>query len=196
MKLRVYGSYPEYVEHQKEKLDLILKVGLPEYDKEYREVLKERLKTLQILQSGNSVLCLAARLGTEVKSFLDLGCFAVGLDLNPGSNNPYVVHGDFHNIQYPDQCIDVVFTNSLDHALYLRRLINEIKRILKPSGIVILEIIKGREEGSTPGAFESLSWEKIDDVLEPFLESGFAIIKRSYFTFPWPGENIILGISR
>ena len=53
-----------------------------------------------LLGQVRTVLCLAARIGTEVKAFLDLGCFAIGIDLNPGTDNRYVVHGDFHDLQF------------------------------------------------------------------------------------------------
>ena len=89
-KKRVYHNYKEYVLHKKSKLELI---DLSDYDIRYRQVLRERVKKLNLLHQGMTVLCLAARIGTEVKSFLDLGYFAIGIDLNPGENNRYVVHG-------------------------------------------------------------------------------------------------------
>lgn len=76
-------------------------IELSRYDVDFRKILFDRLERLSLLRNGMTVLCLAARIGTEVKAFFDIGCFAVGIDLNPGENNRYVVYGDFHDIQFP-----------------------------------------------------------------------------------------------
>ena len=165
IKKKKYKTYSEYLKHQKSKLGLIKNPRLKEYDVKYRIELRKRLEEQNIVQSGMNVLCLAARVGTEVKSFLDFGCFAVGLDLNPGSENKYVVYGDFHDVQFPACSADVVFTNSLDHVLDFDKLIKEIKRVLKPQGFLILEIVKEEENGSSFNYYETASWEKIDDLL-------------------------------
>src|SRR6185503_1785705 len=94
---RTYESYDAYLEHQKAKLETH---DFGQYDDEFRRTLRERLAGLDLDWQGRTVLCLAARIGTEVKAFLDLGCFSVGIDLNPGEDNRYVVHGDFHNLQF------------------------------------------------------------------------------------------------
>ncbi|MBM3458075.1 MAG: class I SAM-dependent methyltransferase, partial [Armatimonadetes bacterium] len=136
---RRYGTYEEYVEQQRAKLLTLRPDWLAGYDTRYHQALRARLGEHGLVGPGSSVLCLAARIGTEVKAFLDLGCFAVGIDLNPGAENRYVVTGDFHALQFPDQCVDAVFTNSLDHAFDLPRLLGEIRRVLRPEGLVVLE---------------------------------------------------------
>src|SRR5688572_18388830 len=85
---RTYRNYEEYVAHQVAKLS---KLDLREYDSRYRAVLRERLEKLDLLRRGDTVLCLGARIGTECKAFIDLGCFSVGIDLNPGAENAHVV---------------------------------------------------------------------------------------------------------
>src|SRR5213596_2219253 len=60
---RSYRNYDDYITHQKLKLEFI---DLYEYDVKYREVLRDRLQGLNLLQAGDVVLCLAARIGTEV----------------------------------------------------------------------------------------------------------------------------------
>lgn len=190
MTSKEYRTYEEYIEHQKSKLKKVQYHILSTYDDKYRLELRKRLIDQGLVKKGMNVLCLAARLGTEVKSFLDLGCFAIGLDLNPGKENKYVVCGDFHNIQFPDQSVDVVFSNSLDHTFDLPRLIKEIKRILKIKGLLVLEIGRGTEEGSQPGYYEALAWKKIDDLTNEFIKSGFIIVKRSDFEYPWKGQHV------
>ena len=139
---------------------------------------------------GNAVLCLAARIGTEVKSFLDIGCFAVGIDLNPGENNKYVVQGDFHDIQFPYESVDAVFTNSLDHVYKFDKVINEIRRILKPGGLLIIEAVRGYEEGMRVGFYESFHWKNIDDLVSLIASPQFYLLNRTSFEYPWPGEQL------
>ncbi len=193
--VRSYETYEQYIQHQKGKLDRLLKnqdTWFLEYDIQYQIALKDRLTKKCFLQPGMNVLCLAARIGTEVRSFLDLGCFAVGLDLNPGPANKYVVVGDFHDIQFPTGCADVVFTNSLDHALDIDRVIAEIKRVLKPGGFLIIEAIRGSNESASPGSHESFFWSDIDALIDRFENSSFKPVYRESFAFPWKGEHVRL----
>ena len=187
-KRRMYSNYDDYLAHQKEKLYHL--VHLSNYDIRYRPVLRERLKKLNISWHSKTVLCLAARLGSEVKSFLDLECFAIGIDINPGKNNRYVLYGDFHNIQFPSNTTDVVFTNSLDHVFDIEKVINEIKRVLKPEGFLIVEAERGSQEGKSADFYESFWWSNIDDLVSLFENSQFRLIERSSFENPWNGEQL------
>jgi len=189
---KIYRDYSEYIYHQMAKLETM---DLLDYDVTYRKILSERLETLareNIIKKGNVALCLAARIGTEVKSFMDLECFAVGIDLNPGNKNKYVLYGDFHEIQFSNNSVDIIFTNSIDHAFDFDKLIKEIKRVLKPDGYIILEVGKGTEEGGKFGYYEAVTWKRVDDCLEPFMGAGFSVIKRHDFSWPWAGEQVVL----
>ena len=141
---------------------------------------------------GLTVLCLGARIGTEVKAFLDLGAVATGIDLNPGPNNPHVVIGDFHQLSAEPHSLDVVYTNSLDHAFDLDRIANEVRRVLKPNGIFIVEAVHGRDRGINPGFFESFFWENIEALVGAIEKAGFAVSDRVPISAPWPGEQICL----
>jgi SAM-dependent methyltransferase len=189
-KRKKYDNYEEYVNHQRSKLDLV-KERLVDYNSVYRDLLRVRLAEDHLNLSGKNALCLAARLGTEVRSFLDLGCFAVGIDLNPGKINKYVVTGDFHALQYPDSCVDVIFCNSLDHVFDLSLLLAEAKRVLKKDGMAIFEIVKGSKEGGRVGYWESLSWEKVDDVAAQIENIGFTKIRDVDFIEPWAGRHMV-----
>lgn len=189
IKVRIYDSYEDYVDHQKAKLSLI---DLTKYDAEFRKVLRNRLEKLPQLKKGMSVLCLAARIGTEVKAFHDFGCFAVGVDLNPGENNYFVLPGDFHNLRFPDNSIDVIYSNSLDHALLIEQVVAEINRTLKPNGFLILEMMDGLLKDNAPDEFESLFWSKKEDLLVLFNEVGLKTVARESFVFPWTGEQILM----
>lgn len=185
---RLYPSYDEYISHQKAKLALL---DLHEYDRRYRKALRLRLKDLDIIKDKQSVLCLAARTGSEVKSFIDLGYYAVGIDLNPGEENRYVVSGDFHNLQFADNSIDIIFTNSLDHIYNFNSFIKEVKRVIHPNGVFIIEIIRGSEEGRDPGFFESLWWRKIDDMVSAIESQSLTIVQRQAINYPWKGEQLV-----
>jgi SAM-dependent methyltransferase len=198
---RVYRSYTAYLAHQKSKLTMLNSGGkygtdgtdLAKYDKEFREVLRQRLATLGFLRRGTSVLCLAARVGTEVKAFLDIGCFAVGIDLNPGEGNSYVLPGDFHSLVFPKHSIDVVYTNSLDHAFDLGKVLVEVQRVLKPAGHLIAEVQLGLRDGGrvNTGRWESVEWASVHDLESEISQFGYAMQARARFVVPWEGFQVV-----
>jgi SAM-dependent methyltransferase len=188
LSVRTYKSYDDYMRHQISKLKI---KDLSKYDILFRQALRERLTRTNAVQPGVSVLCLAARLGTEVKAFMDLGCFAVGIDLNPGNRNRYVLPGDFHDIQFPDASIDAVFTNSLDHAVDIDRLTMEVRRVLKPRGLFFVEAALGAREGSLPGSYESFWWSTTQDLIDLLESHSFRLLQRFSFDYPWRGEHMI-----
>lgn len=189
LQIRRYKSYGDYVEHQKAKLATH---DFGNYDVEFRTALRDRLRKLDVDWSGLTVLCLAARIGTEVKAFLDLGCRAIGIDLNPGPDNPYVVPGDFHDLEFPSHSMDVVYTNSLDHAYDITRVAKEILKVLKPTGSFIFEAEPGRDQGVNPRFFESFFWDNIDELIRVFEVAGFQVTRRTPIVYPWPGEAVCL----
>ena len=184
---RSYESYEAYLEHQKAKLAIH---DFANYDTEFRAALRERLAALDMAWPGRTVLCLAARIGTEVKAFLDLGAFAIGIDLNPGKENKYVVQGDFHDLQFAPKSVDVVYTNSLDHAFDIERIAREVLKVLKPDGVLLVEAVQGQDQGVNPGFFESFCWQNIDELIRVFENAGFKVTHRNAMTSPWPGEAI------
>lgn len=154
---RRYDSYDEYVSHQASKLDKIIdRLKENEMD-DFNEFIKH-FQYWPILSDTRSILCLGARLGVEVKALHSLGYFAVGVDLNPGPDNPYVLPGDFHNIVFPDSSVDAIYTNTMDHVFDLARMIGEVTRLLRPNGLFLVEIEIGFEEGHLPGDYESIHW--------------------------------------
>lgn len=189
---RHYSSYDAYVAHQKAKLS---RISLADYDAEYRAMLRERLAQNEAVKSGMSVLCLAARLGTEVKAFTDLGCFAVGIDLNPGPDNHYVLHGDFHHLQFADSSADAVFTNSLDHCFDIGAVVREVRRVLKPTGVFVVEAVRGVREGCAPLFYESFAWARIADLIASVEQGGFRCRSQASFDRPWPGQHLLFDVA-
>lgn len=188
---RDYPTYEAYVARQKSKLATM---DLDGHEVESRGRLRERLERLDFLRPGMGVLCLGARLGAEVQAFLDVGCSAVGVDLNPGEDNPLVVQGDFHDIQFASSSMDVVFTNSLDHAFDIRKVLGEIRRLLKPGGFLIVEARRGIEEGWRPDSWDCFTWTTVDALVGLLEGSGFELRERSALTFPWQGEQLCLEV--
>ena len=183
---KAYPSYDAYLKEQRSKLDN----GIPfldEYDKVYRKQLRGRLEKLE-LERGLSVLCLGARIGTEVKAFLDVGCFAVGIDLNPGKNNSLVVTGDFHKLPYADKSIDCLFTNSLDHVYRPQRFLAEATRVLRECGTFIIELEGQKNRDADKWA--SLNWDSYEDLVNLFGKFGLTVKSKSTFDAGWFKQQI------
>jgi SAM-dependent methyltransferase len=168
---RKYESYDEYVEHQAAKLDKIAHRLREKEDEDFAEF-RRRFGSCAALQGARSVLCLGARLGTEVRALHDLGYFAIGIDLNPGPNNAYVLPGDFHRIVFPDASIDAVYTNALDHVFSLEKVVAEVARLLRPGGIFVADLELGSEEGFIPGEYESAMWRDHEVLIAKIRELG------------------------
>lgn len=183
--VRTYESYDTYVEHQKRKLTTL---DLTSYQERFRAALRGRLEQTFRAPPPASVLCLGARLGAEVQAFHDLKHLAVGIDLNPGKDNPYVLPGDFHAIVFPDDSFDLVYTNTLDHALDLDRLLAEIDRVLAPKGSLLIEVA----ESSTGGEYEVLAWTDLASLLAELAKRGWVERQRLGFIYPWEGWQVEL----
>ncbi len=175
---RKYKNYKSYIQHQQSKLTGSMNMQwLKTYDNDYHLSLYMRLCDLELPLRGKSVLCLGARIGTEVRAFIDNGCFAVGIDVNPGPSNQLVVSGDFHELVYADSSVDIVFTNSIDHCLDIIKIVKESKRVLRNGGYMIIEEL-GK---SGKGPFESFAYDDFNDVLDVFYNNGFKLVHRKEF---------------
>jgi SAM-dependent methyltransferase len=188
-KKRSYKTYELYLKHQAAKPG---KVQFTDHDGHIRASLRSAVTADGFLQPGMSVLCLGARFGGEVRAFLDLGCFAVGLDVRTSPNNKYVVYGDFQDVQFPDACVDAVYSNALDHAFDPDRVIGEMKRVLKPGGSLLLDVAKGEEEGHPPGLFESFYWRTADDLIGLLAAKDLRLIRRQPCDYPRQFDHLLL----
>ena len=79
-----------------------------------------------------------------MRAFKSLGALAVGIDIEPGPQNPDVLYGDFHQIRFPDGSFDVAFTNVIDHVFALERFLDEVSRVLLPDGVFYVELGRGK----------------------------------------------------
>ncbi len=185
---RDYSSYEEYLSHQSQKFNETLKIYGGFKNKTilwYRKRFYRRFRHLpSLLSKSATILCLGARQGTEVEVLWDMGYKnAVGLDLNPGPENPYVKQGDFMALEYPDSSVDMVYSNCVDHAFDLSKFFQEHARVLKPDGYAIYDIgISGQGFGS----FESVGWESEEAVFLLALKYFKNVLKvEVYDTWKW-----------
>lgn len=193
---RRYPDYETYLEHQKTKFSALRAKSVEGHDRRFHAALAERLGGMPLELRGRSVLCLAARQGSEVRAFIDQGAFAVGIDLNPGRKNRYVVVGDFHALQFADGSVDYVYTNSLDHAFDLGRIIGEVRRVLKADGGFIVEANVSAGEGAAPaGPYEAMVWQGAEPLLGVLQENGFRLERRQPIDKPWVGEQFTMRLA-
>lgn len=173
---RKYKSYDKYLSHQREKLDTKIEHFLAKFDKRV-ESFKERFRDISPKIPGPKVLCLAARLGEEVMAFRQLGHVdSIGVDLNPGPDNDVVIEADFHNLPFDDSQFDGVYCNCLDHAWDLSRIAAETARVIKPEGVLVLDVpfvqsYKNhdyRKNLKKKNKYEAMMWDSLDDVLQQF----------------------------
>lgn len=175
---RRYEDYEHYLDHQKQKLDKKIEHYQAKWQKRVNSFI-QRLTPISRTIPGKKVLCLGARLGDEVKAFRELGhTDAIGIDLNPGPNNKYVIEGDFHNIPFEDGTFDAVYCNCLDHAWDLKKVSIEAARVLKPEGLLVLDVPfvqpyqkrKYRKRVKKKSKYEAMVWDSLEDVIKEFNE--------------------------
>lgn len=194
LKSRLYTSYEQYVDHQRQKI--LKKLRNPELfsriNANLKKELMRRLPALFPSYLQKKVLCLGARGGGEVQAFLELGAFAVGVDLNPGPSNHYVVTGDFHALQFANKSVDIMYCNCMDHVFNIDKVINEIRRVLLRPGFLILDVVNGSDQRRELGYYESFWWSTISDLLKVYADNGFVIEKRLPIEVPFAGECVLL----
>jgi len=174
--VRNYKNYNTYIEHQKAKFFVFQESVEKGFEKRTIKF-KNNFSKIDNFSQKN-ILCLGSRSGAEVKAFRELGALGVGIDLVYPKNNQYVHYGDFHNIPYPDNVFDYVFTNVLDHMYDPKLLFSEVKRVMKNNAIFIVDIIKGYKEGyDLKGEHESYVWADKESLRNLIVKNGFNFIK-------------------
>lgn len=123
------------------------------------------------------VLCLGARTGAESLGAVAAGfAGSVGIDLHPVG--PTVLRGDWHEMAFANGSFANVYTNSLDHCLYLDQLAAEVKRVLVPDGRFYLMATNRR---TTEAAWraghknEGLYWQTSDELRDAICAYGFDV---------------------
>jgi len=188
---RQWSTYEQYAEAQKQKLRNIealapndkRRMTYMRVDKGVEDAVVSLVREEGLDPRGLRVLCLAARMGGEVRAFTQLGALAVGVDLYPGKDNKYVLTGDFHHLQFASDTFDIVFTNSMDHAFDLGAVAREVCRVLVPGGQFYLEI-GGVDDLKTGKPRAAGSYENLDISSQPeaainrFVQDGMEEVSR------------------
>lgn len=175
---RMFRSYEEYVWLQGLKardLPAALLAGLPRSIQGFEKVFRTARPFLQ----RGPVLCLGARTGAEAIAAVNVGFQgSVGIDLHPVG--PGVLQADWHALPFPDASFANVFTNSLDHCLYLDKVTAEIRRVLIPAGaLYVMASDKGQKTEETAAAWavapgnEALYWTHSDELCDAVMAYGF-----------------------
>ena len=139
-----YKQYDDYLKFQKEKtLDpkRIEKWFNQEWEIKYNGFREIFNNNYQYIKDKSNAICLGARTGQEVKALIDLGIKAIGIDLVPFP--PYTIEGDIHNLKALDSSFDFIFTNIFDHSLFPEKFCNEMERVCKSGGIIIIHLQLG-----------------------------------------------------
>jgi len=112
---------------------------------------------------GQAVLCVGARQDDEIRYFRTRGAGRVlGIDLYDAP--PDIVTMDMHDLKFGDGEFDVVYSrHSFEHAYDKRKAGLEFVRVLKPGGVVVIEV-----PGKVKGGGDYNLFNGFDDVLEAF----------------------------
>ena len=170
---RNYENYEDYINFQKKKTtdpEKRKKWLNEEWQSKIDGFKAEFSKFGSILNSDTKALCLGARTGQEVVALKELGVEdSVGIDIVP--QEPNVTLGDVHNLEFEDDSFDFVYTNILDHSIDPRKMLNEAERVLKPTGLLFIQIQLGINQD------EYTEFEVKDPVYDilPLLDESYSI---------------------
>lgn len=176
-----YAAYEDYLKDQTAKCKQKESYIRQKSERKYWEFCANFAKFE--VPKGSSVLCLGARFGDEVRAWRTLGCESVGVDLF-GDEKDLVIKADWNNLPFDSDSFDYVYTNSIDHANDLDRMVREIKRVLNVGGKVLLELMrrhassdeKIKQKFDNPERYEAMLWNIDEDVLSAF--EGFIVTKK------------------
>tara|TARA_R110000851_G_scaffold2600_4_gene10576 strand:+ start:4642 stop:5886 length:1245 start_codon:yes stop_codon:yes gene_type:complete len=172
-KTRHYREYEDYLNHQKTKtLDPVRRKKWLNEEWELKIKGFGRLfdRHGTVVQPEIKVLCIGARTGQEVVALKNRNIDAIGIDIVP--HPPHVIHGDMHNLDFPDDSFDFVFSNVFDHALYPDKKISEIERVLKTDGHALLQF----QIDIHPDQYTEVIVNRIEHDILPLFKESFCIV--------------------
>lgn len=179
---RPFETYADYVYRQGGKARGRREHLLAHLEKNTEGFARTFRKASTCLKPG-AVLCLGARTGAESIGATQAGfAGSVGIDLHPVG--PTVQPGDWHDLQFPDASFANVYSNSLDHCLYLDRMAAGVRRVLQPGGRFY--VMASNREGQTfedwqakwGKSNEGLFWADSDELRDAIVACGFSVVKQ------------------
>lgn len=183
---RTFVDYDQYVYAQGGKAHRLRDFLLEHLPKQIDSFTRTFTIAAPHLKPG-PVLCLGARTGAESLGAAAAGFTgSVGIDLHPVG--PTVLQGDWHDLQFPDASFANVYSNSLDHCLYLDRLAAQVRRVLMPGGRFYL--MATNRPGTTEAEWrakesnEALYWQTSDQLSEAICAYGFQV-QQTWRTGKW-----------
>lgn len=174
IKERRYSDYEAYLAHQRSKLPIVDAHLRENEDVSYRKF-RARFEACSELAACREIVCLGARLGTEVRVLIELGHFAVGVDVEPGPSNCYVLTGDFHKLVFSNHTVDAAYTNCLDHIFDLERFVGEVTRVVRSGGVFVADY----QVADTPDGFSSLNWDSQEGLIGELERLGLSVVRTS-----------------
>lgn len=115
------------------------------------------------------VLCVGCRNSAELDYFTGRGALSVtGIDLY--STDPRIQVMDMHHMTFPDHQFDVLYTvHALEHAQNPAQVASEIGRVVRPQGIVAIEVpVHYAVSGADLVDFENL--EALHRLFAPYID--------------------------
>jgi len=160
MEKRIYKSYNEYIEHQSEKA-LNMEYNEEAFAKKV-ELFRQRFIHFEKIKNIEKTLCLGARFGEEIVALNELGFDTFGIDLV--SKSPHVLVGDFNNLPFKSESIDLVYSNAIDHAYNIELLSHNVNRVLKCNGCFVIDVFLA----NCRGPYEVYCIKSIEEVISEF----------------------------
>jgi SAM-dependent methyltransferase len=143
-KIKIYNRHKNYENYINKQLEKTLDPNkIKKWKEEEWQIKVDGFRNLfqrnkEFLLNKKNSICLGARTGQEVFVLREFGLESIGIDLVEFP--PYTIKGDIHNLKFDDNKFDLIFTNILDHSLYLEKFIFEMERVCMKNGIIILNI--------------------------------------------------------
>jgi 2-polyprenyl-3-methyl-5-hydroxy-6-metoxy-1,4-benzoquinol methylase len=149
-------------------------IDVDEYERYNRLIDYVPLKSKDILEIG-------AGSGYIVRQLKNKGKNIIGTTICDGDVAQYnLLWSDMHDLEWTDESFDVAIARHvLEHALSPRLVIREIWRVLRPSGMFLVEtpITKDGIELNNRGHFYCLTPAGWENILE---RNGFEIVTKEY----------------
>lgn len=119
--------------------------------------------------TGKDALCVGCRNRDEIIYFRKMGASkVVGIDLYSDHEDIQIM--DMHDLKFPDNSFDFVYSrHSFEHAFDKRKAGLEFVRVLRPGGVVIIEVPGKYKGGADYNRFDRI--EDVTDAFEPHIDS-------------------------